>query len=206
MERNRSDVKKRRPPSGAALQRPAVTMALIRALFEEWASVGYAALSLERVAARAGAGKAAIYRRWSSKYDFVCNAVAATAVDITAFSDEGSLESDILGFLKSLRRVLRHPLVRRILPDLIAECARSDELKPLLESVSIERRRRGAEILERAFSRGELPRSVDIELALDLIPAPLYWRMISTRRHASTAELKLQAKAICAALRASSDD
>lgn len=206
MERNRSDVKKRRPASGAALQRPAVTEALIRALFREWARVGYAALSLERVAARAGAGKAAIYRRWPSKYDFVCDAVASIAVDITDFADEGALEADILAFLKSLRRVLRHPIARRILPDLLAECARSDELESLLDGVSTERRRRGAEILDRAISRGELPAKLDRELALDLIPAPLYWRMISTRKRASMSDLERQARAIAAALKALATD
>ncbi|WP_439570025.1 TetR family transcriptional regulator [Roseovarius mucosus] len=64
MERNRSVVKSRRKPSGAAVQRADLTDALYRAFFEEWAERGFAAISLERVAARAGAGKAAIYRRF----------------------------------------------------------------------------------------------------------------------------------------------
>ena len=59
MERNRLDEKSKRRPSGAALMRDEVTNSLLRAFLEEWAVHGYAALSLERVAARAGAGKAA---------------------------------------------------------------------------------------------------------------------------------------------------
>ncbi|NIA68643.1 TetR family transcriptional regulator [Pelagibius litoralis] len=201
MERNQSDAKTRRNLSGAALKRPAVTKALTRALFEEWAQTGYSALRLERVAARAGAGKAAIYRRWSSKHEFVSQAVASIAVDITDMDDEGTLEADILAFLKSLRRVLRHPIAGRILPDLFAECARSDELVPLLDRIASARRDRGLEIVDRAISRGELPAELDRELALDLIPAPLYWRMISTRRRASMSDLERQAKVISAALR-----
>lgn len=202
MERNRSDEKNRRPPSGAALRRPAVTEALTRALFEEWAQTGYARLSLERVAARAGAGKAAIYRRWSSKQAFVSEAVASLAVDITGVEDRGTLEADILAFLTSLRRVLRHPIVRRVLPDLLAECARSDELVPLLDGIARARRQRGAAILDRAVARGELPDNLDRELALDLLPSSLYWRMVSTRTHAGTADLRRMAKALSAALQA----
>ncbi|RYZ59046.1 MAG: TetR/AcrR family transcriptional regulator, partial [Proteobacteria bacterium] len=71
MIRKRSDqdstAPARRAPSGAAVMQPAVTDALTRELFGEWAERGYAAISLERVALRAGVGKAALYRRWPSK-------------------------------------------------------------------------------------------------------------------------------------------
>lgn len=206
MERNRSDEKRGRPPSGAALQRPAVTEALTRALFKEWALTGYAGLSLERVAARAGAGKAAIYRRWSSKHVFVSQAVAGMAVDITEVEDRGALEADILAFLKSLRRALRHPIVRRVLPDILAECARSDELVPLLEGIAKARRRRGEAILDRAISRGELPANLDRELALDLLPSPLYWRMIATGKRATAPDLRRMAKALSSAFQAAAVD
>ncbi len=201
MKRNRSDVKNYRTPSGAAVKRPALTAALVRSLFEEWARVGYAALSLERVAARAGAGKAAIYRRWSSKRDFVEDAVGSLAVKITPFGDAGSLEADIAVFLRSLRRVLRHPLASRILPDLFAECARSDDLSAMLERISTERRKMGCEILSRAVLRGELPTDLDYELALDLLPSALYWRMISTRRPATNKDLMCQARVLATALK-----
>ncbi|RIX98164.1 TetR/AcrR family transcriptional regulator [Aureimonas flava] len=55
-----------RGPGGAAVRRSSVTDAL-RRTFGEWARVGYAALRLERVAKRAGVGKAVLHRRWSSK-------------------------------------------------------------------------------------------------------------------------------------------
>ena len=70
MKRNRSDEKTRRVPSGAAVPRAELTEALYLAFFEEWAERGFSTLSLERVAARAGAGKAAIYRRFSSRLAF----------------------------------------------------------------------------------------------------------------------------------------
>ena len=43
---------------GAAVKRTEITDALNRAFFDEWARVGYGAISLERVAKLAGVGKA----------------------------------------------------------------------------------------------------------------------------------------------------
>ena len=201
MERNSSDQWPRRL-SGAALQRPELTQALYRAFFDEWAERGYAALSLERVAKKAGAGKAAIYRRWSSKREFANEAIEDVALAVTPITDEGSLEADIAAFLRSLRAFFRHPTVRRILPDLLAERARSDELAPLLETIATARRGRAEDLLDRAIARDELPANLDRELALDLLPSPLYWRMIANQRRISFAELRRQAHVLAVALKA----
>ena len=129
MERNRSDEKSMaksasRAPSGAALMRRSVTEALTKAFFEEWAQTGYGALSLERVAKRAGVGKAALYRRWSSKHEMALKLIRQVGLNLTPIPDTGALEEDLRQTLLSLRRTLRHSLIRRILPDLHAEMAR----------------------------------------------------------------------------------
>lgn len=202
MERNSSDHNSRRKPSGAAVPRAKLTEALYRALFEEWAEHGFAGVSLERVAARAEAGKAAIYRRWSSRTEFASEAITALGLQIAMPDDHGSLELDILAFLGRLRAVLRHPLVRRILPDLHAEAARSPEMRALNTRVATARRDHALALLERAIERGELPRTADRVLALDLLPAPLYWRMVVGGATPTRAQLARQAAAIAAGLRA----
>lgn len=202
MERKSIDERRRRKPSGAAVIRADLTESLYRALFEEWAQTGYAAISLERVAARAGAGKAAIYRRWSSKRDFAADAIASVGVGLGEFSDHGSLEADILAYLTKTRRALRHPLVRRIVPDLAAERIRSGDLAAVLDRLAAARRGLGEALLERAIARGELPAGVDKALALDFIPAPLYWRMVVRGRPVGAADLARQATALVAALKA----
>src|SRR5690606_21576482 len=113
MEHKSIDRKKRRKPSGAAVIRPELTVALQKALFEEWAQYGYAAVSLERVAARAGAGKAAIYRRWPSKLEFVCAAIQSVGITLSDFTDHGSLSADIRAFLRATRVAFRHPVIRK---------------------------------------------------------------------------------------------
>ncbi|MEM8682280.1 MAG: TetR/AcrR family transcriptional regulator [Pseudomonadota bacterium] len=209
MERNRSDDnslhagKPRRAPSGAAVKRQDVTDALVQAFFEEWAQTGYGALSLERVAKRAGVGKAALYRRWSSKQAMAVNLVEEVGLNIMQIPDEGSLKEDLLQLLLSLRRTLRHRLIRRILPDLHAEMARTSELSTEIRAtLQYERRERARIIIDRAVARGELPDGADYELANDSLASILYWRIIVTGGKATRAELEKIARFVAAGLAA----
>lgn len=202
MERNRLDEKSKRRPSGAAVMRDDVTNALLRAFLEEWASHGYAALSLERVAARAGAGKAAIYRRWPSKVAIAAEAAEKYGKILTDVTDHGTLIGDLEAYLLMLRRALRHRLVRKILPDLFAEASRGSELVSVLRDLSVSRRQGGTSLIERAIARGELRAGIDRELAMDMIPASLYWGMIVTRRRVTRLQLQRQVDALLAGLKA----
>ncbi|NEE30970.1 helix-turn-helix transcriptional regulator, partial [Streptomyces sp. SID7982] len=70
---------RRRAPAGAAVLREDVTDAIRAAVFEELAAVGFARMSIEGIARRAGVGKTAVYRRWKSKLALVLDLVAAVA-------------------------------------------------------------------------------------------------------------------------------
>ena len=167
-----------------------VTRAIERAVFREWAASGYAALSMEAVARRAGVGKAAIYRRWPSKLAMVSDVMTRVDLLLASKVAGASLQADISALLRQVRRVLRNPLVARILPDLHAEMPRNPELAAAIRSnLQINRRARAEEILERAISRGELAPDIDKDLAIDMLGALLYWRMIVTRQTADDAYL-----------------
>ena len=175
----------RRPPGGPVLQ-DSVTEAIAAAFFEELASTGYARLSLEAVAKRAGAGKAAIYRRWPSKLDMTVALAAAVAVDAPVHGDTGTLRGDVLAFLTGIADALRTPLAARIIPDLLAESVRNPELQQaLFAAVRDTRRSKATRMLDQAIERGELPADTDLDLALDFLAGPLYWRLAVL--HAPTA-------------------
>lgn len=192
----------RRAAAGAAVMQPAVTAALTRAFFIEWAETGYAALSLERVAKRAGVGKAALYRRWPSKIAMAADRLAAVGLPITDIADRGSLQGDVRALLLSLRRVLRHPIVRRILPDLHAEIRRSSGLAAAIRPFQIARRHYVGEVIDRAVKRGELVAGVDHDLVADLLGAPIYWRIVVVGQAADLPYVEILATATCAAIRA----
>lgn len=165
-----------------------VTEALTRAFFEEWARVGYAALSLERVAKDAGAGKAALYRRWSSKVVMASDLLSKLGLTLFELPDTGSLEADLLAFLLSLRRVLRHRIIQRVALDLLAEIGREPALEAAIRPFQEARRKRVKTLIDRAIARGEAPTTIDRETAADFMVSALYWRLVvtggrSTRQH-----------------------
>ncbi|MGV0837046.1 TetR/AcrR family transcriptional regulator [Mycolicibacterium thermoresistibile] len=168
----------RRSPSGAAVLQPAITASIVEAVLDEMAEFGYARLSMEAVAKRAGVSKSALYRRWSSKQQMALAVLADFSVGQAEAPDTGSLRGDVRQTLEAVTRWLSHPRFSRILPDLIAEMARTPELSELVESmIARPRREHGATILRRAIDRGELAPDIDTDIALDLLAAPVYWRL-----------------------------
>lgn len=204
MERNRSDHigSGNRALSGAAIMRADVTEALTRAFFQEWARAGYSALSLERVARSAGVGKAALYRRWPEKPAMAGDLLSRAGLTLTDVGDQGSLEADLKALLFALRRVLRHPLIRRIITDLHAEIGRTPSLEAAIRPFQRARRERINGLLDRAIARGELSPSVDRETAADFVAAPLYWRLAVVGEQADKHHIARLAHMLASALRA----
>ncbi|WP_405139072.1 TetR/AcrR family transcriptional regulator [Nocardia sp. NBC_01388] len=168
-----------RKPAGAAVMQPQVTAAIRTAAFEELADVGYGKLSMEAVARRAGVSKPTLYRRWPGKEQLVLSLVAEVAVDAADTPDTGSLRGDIRAFLEAAAAGLTHPLASRIIPDLLAQAMRTPALAVALQTgVGEGRRVKVVALLERAIDRGELPAEVNLELALDFLLAPLFWRAL----------------------------
>jgi AcrR family transcriptional regulator len=171
----------RRVPRGAVLQDD-VTDAITTAFFEELAAVGYGRLSIDAVARRAGVGKAAIYRRWPGKQAMVVALVSAVAIASIDIPDTGTLHGDLRQFLINACAALSHPLACTIVPDLLAEATRNIDLADaLLAAIRAPRRAKAAQLLQRAIDRGELSKHADLELGLDFMAGPLYWRLVVVR-------------------------
>jgi AcrR family transcriptional regulator len=170
----------RRRPAGAAVLQADKTEAIVEAVFEELAESGYRGLSMDRVAARAGVGKAALYRRWSSKQTMLVEVVCRVATRAALPPDTGTLRADVRGFVDDALATLEHPLAPRVIADVLAEARRSPALADALTSAYRDpRRKAGAAMLRRAVERGELPADVDVDLALDLLAGPLYLRTVA---------------------------
>jgi AcrR family transcriptional regulator len=178
-----------------------ITDAIRAAVIEELASTGYARMSIEAVARRAGVGKTAVYRRWPSKLHIVIDVVSAIAVQGMPVPDTGTLRGDVRLLLGMIARALRNPLAAQIIPDLLAEAARNPEIARTLE-VALRGTQRDVitVVLRNAVRRGELPADSDDELALDLITGPLYWRLAVIRTPLPKGHLDQLAAATTAAL------
>ncbi|MEV4825849.1 TetR/AcrR family transcriptional regulator [Micromonospora sp. NPDC049275] len=178
-----------------------ITTAIRRALMQELAAVGYGRLSIEAVARRAGVSKTAIYRRWSSKPQLVLEIVSAAAGQRLPLPDTGDLRGDLEILFMIMARALRHPLAAQIIPDLLAEAARNPQMAQTLEQVlRTNQRDIAGQLVGRAIERGQLGPDTDLDLAVDLIVGPLYWRLAVSRAPLSADDLPRLATMVATAL------
>ena len=133
------------------------------------------------MAARAGVGKSTIYRRWSSKVDLVAAALHEIGPQLPP-ADTGSLPGDFAAFRQSqMENVAGGPLPR-VAPRLLAEAISDDELHEVVEREAIGPLRSALrQMFTRAVERGELPETLDVELAVDLVHGTVIYRLMLTR-------------------------
>jgi AcrR family transcriptional regulator len=147
---------------------PRIDDAVLRATVELLGDTGYAELSVDAIARRAGTSKPAIYRRWPSKAHVVHEAVFPIG-ETTALPDVGSVTGDVREMLRRAAAVLTTPPARAALPGLIAEMAVDPTLHAALLGRFSDILSRGVtEWLEAARARGEV--RFDVEAA-DVVDA-----------------------------------
>jgi AcrR family transcriptional regulator len=147
---------------------PEAHAAILRAAMELALEGGVRGLSMEAIAARAGVGKATIYRRWKSKEALFAEAVQQMA-RTPAAPDTGTVRSDIETSTKAvLEGMTREAL--RIMPRLLADAADDPALLAAMQDALLTPRRAMiGEILRRGVARGELRADLDVELVTHLL-------------------------------------
>jgi AcrR family transcriptional regulator len=147
---------------------PEAHAAILRAAMELALEGGLRGPSMEAIAARAGVGKATIYRRWKSKEALFAEAVQQMA-RTPAAPDTGTVRSDIETSTKAvLEGMTREAL--RIMPRLLADAADDPALLAAMQDALLTPRRAMiGEILRRGVARGELRADLDVELVTHLL-------------------------------------
>jgi AcrR family transcriptional regulator len=147
---------------------PRIDDAVLRATVQLIGKTGYADLSVDAIARRAGTSKPAIYRRWPSKAHLVHEAVFPIG-DATALPDTGSLAGDVREMMRRTVAVLTSPAARAALPGLVGEMATDLTLHTaLLERFGDILSRGLTERLDAAAARGAVRPDVT---AADLVEA-----------------------------------
>jgi AcrR family transcriptional regulator len=160
-----------RPRSERAHQ--AILQATIELLLEQ----GFAEMSVEGVATRAGVGKATIYRRWPSKADLVAEAIASLSHKALDPVDTGSVRGDLIALAEQTFRTQEAGEVTQLMIKLMGERARHPELQDaFMRRVVQPRRRVIAEVLERGIARGELRPDIDVDVLIDLLTGFAFYR------------------------------
>jgi AcrR family transcriptional regulator len=154
--------------------------AILSATLALMAENGVHDLRVDDVAARAGVGKATIYRRYGSKDELVTAAIAGLVSEITV-PDTGRTRADLRALMRSAVRVYQGSVEAAVMPSLVDAMSRDAELARLIREGYLARRRAALRaVLERGIERGDLRRGLDLELALDVLGGPLFYRLLIT--------------------------
>jgi AcrR family transcriptional regulator len=168
-------------PTGAAASRlgrprdPSRDVAILRATLDLLAESGYGAVTMEAVAARAGVGKATLYRRYPGKEQLVVDALASLAEPVRP-ADGAGVRDQLVALLEGMRR-RSGSLAGRIWPRLVSEAVDNPELMHRYRRQVIEpRRQRFRAVLQRAVDERLVRADVDLDHAVDLLVGPVVYR------------------------------
>ncbi|AJC54261.1 TetR/AcrR family transcriptional regulator [Streptomyces sp. 769] len=159
------------------------TETIMRAALDLALEVGYAKLSIEAVAARAGVGKHTVYRRWSSRGLLFLDAVLSLSTERLKHPDTGDVVADLRETMNKAVDLLGRPPWGPLYQALIGEAQHDPEVAATLNRRFIEPQT--ADTLARlkaAKDQGELAPDFDLDLAFDILSGPLYYRLLITQQ------------------------
>ena len=155
--------------------------AVLRATRELVSEVGYAKLSIEGIAARAGVGKQTIYRWWRSKGAVVFDSFLALSegADGMALPDTGDIEADLKAVMRATAAEFADPAfeapIRALNLEIVGDPELAAQYREKLAGPVDEAKK---ERLRSAQRAGQIAADADLDLALELLYAPLYQRWL----------------------------
>lgn len=153
--------------------------AVLRAARELLDEVGPGAVTIEALAARAGVGKPTIYRWWPDRHAVLMTALMEA--DAAATEDSRPRSSALSGLRLQLRRIVARfaTTTGRHVTSLIAASDAESELSKAFRShFVLARRAEGSDLLEQAIVQQEVRADLHIEVVLDMLYGPLFFRLL----------------------------
>lgn len=167
------------PSRGGRPRSDAIHRKILDATRQLLSEVGFADLRLEHVAARAGVGKATIYRRWGSKEALAQELLAELAGPHIAVADTGDTRQELLAAVLNPMRAVTEtpfgPVIRAMLSQIAVNPTIGD---PFRATVVQARRDEIARVVARGIGRGDLRPDADPEIATELLAGPVYFRLM----------------------------
>jgi AcrR family transcriptional regulator len=149
--------------------------AILAAAADLVAEAGLQGFSMDDLAARAGVGKATIYRHWRGRDELLVDA-SWLLCEPAPVPDTGSLRDDLLAVVRHLCRVVSSPVVGPMISAFIEAAQHDPDMRRAHEEMTSRRREPLRAVLRRGQARGELPAGVPHELAADLVVGPVFYR------------------------------
>jgi AcrR family transcriptional regulator len=187
-----------RPPGRGKKVRAAV----LAATLAELADTGYAALTIENIARRAGVHKTTVYRRWTNRESLVSDVLGEQIAIDFPIPDTGSVEDDLRQLAQSFVAWVTSATGRMIFTAVYSDATRIPGISDVRRELFEYGPRRTAVVIERAVERGELPAGTDPAAVLRALIAPIYFRLTVTGEPVNPAAADQAAQIALAAARA----
>ena len=136
------------------------------------------AITVEAVAARAGVGKATIYRRWQHKEALITDAIASLKPPQAQLAGI-SVREDLLSLLRSAGSA-SHKVADDVLACVVPMLRRDAAMNALYQSIVARRRQVMRDVLLRGIAQGELRSDLDVEITIALLTAPMVVQKLLT--------------------------
>jgi AcrR family transcriptional regulator len=170
-----SDTHKKQPGRPRSVQSH---QAMLRSTLELLAEVGYDAVSIEAIAARAGVGKSTIYRRYTCKEDLIADAIENIREDVT-IPDTNNLWGDIDALIQSAAQITLNPVGRQTVAMIVSSASSHPEFAQIYWTKYLQPRRQAfSVVLERAKARNEIPADLDPGLIFDIMSSIMLYSLI----------------------------
>jgi AcrR family transcriptional regulator len=181
---NQSTGKRGRPRSEGSKE------AILGAAFDLLCERGYGEMAIEAVAARAGVGKATIYRWWANRQELAVEAFFSSTQSTLAFPDTGCAQEDFRQQIQELTALLRGSTGEAMAAMIVG--ARHDPIlgKALSTQWLAPRRHWGKERILRAIADGECVDRLNPDAALEVMYSPIYARLLFGLGIPSTEEVE----------------
>jgi AcrR family transcriptional regulator len=166
-------IKKRGRPRSAEARE--AVLAAARKLLEEG---GLGAVTIEAIAARAGVSKPTIYRSWKNSYAVAMEAFLESARARVPFNTSSSAVADLRAQLRKVAEVFATRTGRSVAAMIAAAQSETEIAKAFRNNFILKSREEGRQLLDRAVAQGEFRSDIDFETTLDLLYAPIYFRLL----------------------------
>jgi AcrR family transcriptional regulator len=156
-----------------------VQRAILDAARELLIQDGYTRLRLEHIAARAGVGKATLYRRWRSKEALAQALISDLAaphltIEITGDTRKEMLAA-VLNPLTAITDTNFGPVIRALMSQIAGNPALGDQFRA---TIVASWRTEVEHLIARGIERGDLCPDADAGVATELLLAPVYFRLV----------------------------
>ena len=170
--RRRGRGRPRDPETDSKITRAAAELLLLR---------GFDKTTVDEVAARAGVGKATVYRRWPSKEDLAVAAMETLYSAEFPEPDTGSIRGDLAASYRSFIAFANTDTGKAYMRMSITESLRDARIAALYRASTERRELEARRSLERAIERGEVRKDADIDTAVQYLGGIIIARVILGR-------------------------